>query len=180
MIKNISLFQSSSDAFHCCFTVDKVIKMSITATCEACGKELKNGLCSFVGCHVGFNVKAKFVTRANFKIYDASEGAFLICDNPINVQRIMRWSIDDWTLIKSEAMKCGELLYLNSSQHSNESFKWFYEQCCFYPDYYLRQFRCICRQFKKQNNPSRNDSIRTFYCIDVYKDSEYDSTAECE
>ena len=160
--------ENSSESYYCNLIVDKIIKMSITATCEACGKALKNGLCSFVGCHVGSGVRAKYVIKASFKVYDVSETVQLFCDNAKSLQRIMRWSDGDWLKLKNSALQNGELLFLISNNHNLEDRRnWFLEQCLTKPENIVLQFKCICRQFRKQQ---ADVLFKSLYCVDVCED----------
>ena len=161
--------ENSSESYHCNLVVDKIIKMSISATCEACGKELKNGLCSFVGCHVGSGVRAKYVIKANLKVYDVSETAHLFCDNAKSIQKIMKWSDGDWSKLKKSALQNGEILFLtsNNNHFADVRRNWFVEQCLTKPENIVLQFRCICRQFRKQQV---DGLFKSLYCVDVYED----------
>lgn len=194
--------ENNSEAFHCCFTgksqsvlyllfvqllinqftnffsVDKIFKITIMAKCGSCGSEIRNGLCSFVGCHIGTSVQIKFLTRGNFKVYDICESANLICDDAQIIQKIMKWSLGNWKMLTEEAVKRGELLFLNNggkndkmiNNETSSTVRWFYEQCLVIPETELRQFRCICRAFKKQD--TNNSATKTLYCIDVYSEKE--------
>ena len=44
---------SKTSAIKCLFTVDRLLKLSISANCNFCGNIIKNEVCSFVGCHAG-------------------------------------------------------------------------------------------------------------------------------
>ena len=88
----------------------------------------------------------------------------------------MKWSLSNWKMLTGEAVKRGELLFLNGGKHemiNNESSspttRWFYEQCLVIPETELRQFRCICRAFKKQDS---NSATKSLYCIDVYSEKD--------
>ena len=125
-------------------------------------------------CCIGSSVQIKFLTRGNFKVYDVCESANLICDDAQIIQKIMKWSLGNWKMLKEETIKRGELLFLNSGKNemiNNEispAAKWFYEQCLVIPETEVRQFRCICRAFKKQD--TNNSSTKSLYCIDVYSE----------
>ena len=49
----LALHKGNLQAIYCLLSLEKVIKVSIAANCTACGNAVKNGLCSFVGCHAG-------------------------------------------------------------------------------------------------------------------------------
>ena len=90
----------------------------------------------------------------------------------------MKWSLGNWKMLTEEAVKRGELLFLNNggkndkmiNNETSSTVRWFYEQCLVIPETELRQFRCICRAFKKQD--TNNSATKTLYCIDVYSEKE--------
>ena len=157
--------QASGAPSHCLFILEKVLKLSVSAKCSACEQPLKNQICSFVGCHVGANVQAIYVTRATLKVEDGTGSAILVCDNSRHVQSILHISADEWKDdIEKEAKSFGELLYLSSSAAAKDlSTPVFQDFCRWYPQHVLCQFHCLCRLFKN----SLDEEVPKFYCLDV-------------
>ena len=84
---------------------------------------MKNQICSFVGCHVGANVQAIYVTRATLKVEDGTGSAILVCDNSRHVQSILHISADEWKAdIEKEAM-CQSFLGFFTAATKRSGFK---------------------------------------------------------
>ena len=151
-------------AFHCYFTLEAIIKFSMTASCGACGQVVKRGSCTFVGCHAGNKVRTDFEVKATFKVEDPTRGsALLFCDKPDLLTKMLNLSIEEWHDLENEAIQLGELVYLTNSSLSNNAL--FNVFCKCYPSQILCQFRCICRLLKAADQPL-DDSIK-LYCIHV-------------
>ena len=64
-IQFLALNKGNLQAIYCLLSLEKVIKVSIAANCKGCNNAVKNGSCSFVGCHAG---KYKIVFKTFFYI----------------------------------------------------------------------------------------------------------------
>ena len=62
-IQFLALNKGNLQAIYCLLSLEKVIKVSIAANCKGCNNAVKNGSCSFVGCHAG---KYKIVFKTFF------------------------------------------------------------------------------------------------------------------
>ena len=68
-IQFLALNKGNLQAIYCLLSLEKVIKVSISANCKGCNNAVKNGVCSFVGCHAGKYVFIEKLSLWNYTIF---------------------------------------------------------------------------------------------------------------
>ena len=98
-IQFLALNKGILQAIYCLLSLEKVIKVSITANCKGCNNAVKNGSCSFVGCHAGKLQKGFFFTflhRGLFSLY--------VCE--IGMKPRDLFAVLKYIFIELQAKKC--------------------------------------------------------------------------
>lgn len=145
--------QKNISSYKCIFTLENVIKISLSSSCPKCHSRMLKSGCSYVGCHSSESSPA-ISCKATLHVEDASGSAHLFVQDPDHLKAILEISERDWeSLVQEEILGSGELLYLSSSRRKRSSgssvenaFQIYCETLC-QTKYIV--FGCECRPFKK-------------------------------
>ncbi|TRY75169.1 hypothetical protein TCAL_14587 [Tigriopus californicus] len=163
----VSLFDGleSKLAFRCVLNLISILKLSITAKCDACGNTTQNGVCSFVGCH-NVNGKPILAIKGRFNVEDGSGKANLFFnDLKENVlKRVLHLNSELWHELERQVHANGELVHFQGGKNLDRDANVLHLLCSLITYTHFIQLECHCRPFPR-NDP--DEEFVSLFCTEM-------------
>jgi hypothetical protein len=163
--------------YLCTFSVEKILKLSLSHVCGGCHSPWQDERCQFVGCHASLNaggggddIVPVLKCSAVVCVEDPSDSAQLVINDGEQMRRVLGLSVYEWERILVKSLREGELLYLaksDSAPGSGGGASGLSIFCDLVGQTKLLNFHCKCRVIASkapESDRPQSDDLK-LYCV---------------